>query len=107
MKFEPHPEASMQGEPIREALNRHWQASAAGDADAEHDIYVDDVICDYPQSGERILGRSNLQASAESSSRQAVRFQRQAHYWNGRSMGHGIHDHLPEAASLHGEHHGI
>jgi hypothetical protein len=37
-------------------------ASAAGDANAEHDIYADDAICDYPQSGERILGRSNLQA---------------------------------------------
>ena len=37
-------------------------ASAAGDANAEHDIYDDDAICDYPQSGERILGRSNLQA---------------------------------------------
>jgi len=38
----------------------HWHASAAGDANAEHDIYDDDAICDYPQSGERILGRSNL-----------------------------------------------
>lgn len=47
---------------IREALNRHWQASAAGDATAEHEIYVEDSICDYPQSGERILGRANLQA---------------------------------------------
>ena len=52
----------MQEEQIREALNAHWQASAAGDAKAEHDIYADDAICDYPQSGERILGRSNLQA---------------------------------------------
>jgi len=52
----------MQDEQIREALNRHWQASAAGDADAEHDIYDEHAICDYPQSGERILGRSNLQA---------------------------------------------
>src|ERR1700759_290767 len=52
----------MQEEQIRETLNRHWQASAAGDANAEHDIYEDDAICDYPQSGERILGRSNLQA---------------------------------------------
>src|SRR6202453_4982937 len=52
----------MQEEQIREALNKHWQASAAGDANAEHDIYDDDAICDYPQSGERILGRSNLQA---------------------------------------------
>ncbi len=41
---------------------QHWHASAAGDANAEHDIYDDDAICDYPQSGERILGRSNLQA---------------------------------------------
>jgi len=47
---------------IREALNAHWQASAAGDADAEHAIYDDAAICDYPQSGERIFGRSNLQA---------------------------------------------
>ena len=47
---------------IREALAAHWRASAAGDLDAEHDIYADDAICDYPQSGERILGRGNLQA---------------------------------------------
>ena len=52
----------MQDEQIPEALNRHWRASAAGDANAEHDIYDDDAICDYPQSGERIFGRSNLQA---------------------------------------------
>jgi hypothetical protein len=65
-----HPEANnsttseraMQENQIREALNAHWSASAAGDADAEHDIYADDAICDYPQSGERILGRKNLQA---------------------------------------------
>jgi len=55
-------EHSVQEEQIREALNAHWQASAAGDADAEHDIYDDDAVCDYPQSGERILGRKNLQA---------------------------------------------
>jgi len=52
----------MQQEKISEALNKHWQASASGDANAEHDIYEDDAICDYPQSGERILGRKNLQA---------------------------------------------
>jgi ketosteroid isomerase-like protein len=54
--------AIMRDEQIREALNQHWQASAAGDVDAEHAIYEDDAVCDYPQSGERILGRSNLQA---------------------------------------------
>jgi hypothetical protein len=52
----------MQHANLREALNAHWQASAAGDLEAEHDIYADDAICDYPQSGERILGRRNLQA---------------------------------------------
>jgi ketosteroid isomerase-like protein len=52
----------MEEQQIRDALDTHWQASAAGDANAEHNIYADDVICDYPQSGERIVGRSNLQA---------------------------------------------
>ena len=52
----------MQEEQIRDLLDGHWRASAAGDAAAEHYIYEDDVICDYPQSGERILGRSNLEA---------------------------------------------
>ena len=52
----------MREEQIREALNAHWDASAAGDVDAEHDIYADDAVCDYPQSGERIFGRRNLQA---------------------------------------------
>ena len=52
----------MQDEKIREALNAHWNASAAGDLIAEHNIYDDDAVCDYPQSGERILGRINLQA---------------------------------------------
>jgi hypothetical protein len=52
----------MEDEQILAALNAHWQASAAGDINAEHDIYDDDVICDYPQSGERIFGRKNLQA---------------------------------------------
>ncbi|WP_395063219.1 nuclear transport factor 2 family protein [Paraburkholderia silvatlantica] len=52
----------MQDATIRAALNAHWQASADGDLEAEHDIYADDAICDYPQSGERIHGRQNLQA---------------------------------------------
>jgi hypothetical protein len=52
----------MPEEEIRAALNKHWAASAAGDQDTEHDIYDDAAVCDYPQSGERILGRRNLQA---------------------------------------------
>ena len=62
MDAKPKLERSMQEEQICTALDAHWHASAAGDADAEHDIYDDEVICDYPQSGERILGRKNLQA---------------------------------------------
>jgi ketosteroid isomerase-like protein len=46
----------------RAALDRHWAASAAGDQDTEHEIYDDDVVVDYAQSGERIRGRRNLQA---------------------------------------------
>jgi len=48
---------------IREALNRHWAASDANDFDAEHDIYRDDAVLEYPQSGELIKGRGHIQAS--------------------------------------------
>jgi hypothetical protein len=49
-------------EQIRATLDDHWRASAVGDTNVEHNIYAEDAICDYPQSGERIHGRSNLQA---------------------------------------------
>jgi hypothetical protein len=62
MKTNPDLEQSMQEEQIRKALDTHWHASTVGDVNSEHDIYDDDAICDYPQSDERILGRSNLQA---------------------------------------------
>jgi hypothetical protein len=44
-------------------LERHWNASDAGDFAAEHDIYCDDAMLDYPQSGERIRGRDNIRES--------------------------------------------
>ena len=47
---------------VRVALERHWDASDASDFEAEHEIYHDDVVCEYPQSGEIIHGRRNLQA---------------------------------------------
>jgi ketosteroid isomerase-like protein len=62
MNAKPQLERLSEEDQIRADLNKHWQASAAGDADAEHEIYADDAICDYPQSGERILSRKNLQA---------------------------------------------
>ena len=45
------------------ALRQHWAASDANDFDSEHRIYRDDAILEYPQSGERIRGRQNIQAS--------------------------------------------
>jgi len=48
---------------IREALDRHWAASDAGDLDREHEIYREDAVLDYPQSGERIRGRRRIQSS--------------------------------------------
>ena len=47
----------------RAALDRHWAASDANDFEAEHQIYRDDAVLDYPQSGERIVGRDNIQSS--------------------------------------------
>jgi hypothetical protein len=61
-KMEELPQLSAEEEQIHKALDAHWRASADGDVNAEHDIYDDNAICDYPQSGERILGRNNLQA---------------------------------------------
>jgi len=48
---------------IRAALDRHWAASDANDFEAEHEIYLEDAVLDYPQSGERIRGRRQIQMS--------------------------------------------
>jgi SnoaL-like domain len=56
-------EIAMDDRSMRLALERHWQASDAGDFEAEHDIYREDAVLDYPQSGERIRGRRNIQQS--------------------------------------------
>ena len=48
---------------LRLALERHWKASDASDFDVEHEIYHEDAVLDYPQSGERIRGRHNIQQS--------------------------------------------
>jgi hypothetical protein len=53
---------AMESEKVQAAIMRHWSASAVGNLEAEHDIYEENVICDYPQSGERIVGRPNLEA---------------------------------------------
>ncbi|MDE1993401.1 MAG: nuclear transport factor 2 family protein [Rhizobiaceae bacterium] len=48
---------------LRLALERHWEASDAGDFEAEHEIYREDAVLHYPQSGERIRGRQNIRES--------------------------------------------
>jgi hypothetical protein len=48
---------------IRAALDQHWAASDANDFEAEHQIYQEDAVLEYPQSGERIRGRHHIQAS--------------------------------------------
>jgi hypothetical protein len=53
----------MPDDDARDALRRHWAASDANDFATEHQIYRDDAVLEYPQSGERIRGRHNIQAS--------------------------------------------
>ena len=53
----------MEDREIRAALDFHWSASDANDFEAEHQIYGEDAVLEYPQSGERIHGRRNIQAS--------------------------------------------
>src|ERR1700758_1300348 len=56
-------EVAMDDKATRTALQRHWDASDANDFEAEHDIYREDAVLDYPQSGERIRGRRNILSS--------------------------------------------
>ena len=53
----------MEDREIRATLDVHWAASDANDFEVEHRIYREDAVLEYPQSGERIRGRRNIQAS--------------------------------------------
>jgi hypothetical protein len=44
----------------RSAIEEHWAASEAGDTELEHRLYAEDAVLDYPQSGERFVGRSTI-----------------------------------------------
>ncbi len=39
---------------VRLALERHWDASDASDFKVEHEIYREDAVLDYPQSGRSV-----------------------------------------------------
>ena len=51
----------MRDQELRAALDRHWAASDADDFETEHFIYREDAVLEYPQSGERIRSRRNIQ----------------------------------------------
>ena len=53
----------MEDNEIRIALAHHWAASEAGEFEREHEIYHEDAVLEYPQSGERIRGRAGIQAT--------------------------------------------
>jgi SnoaL-like domain len=61
LKKEQHQYSGARDQEIRAALDQHWAASDANDSEAEHRIYHEDAMLDYPQSGERTRGRSNIQ----------------------------------------------
>ena len=44
----------------RSASHDHWEATVALDINRLHDIYHDDVIVEFPQSGERISGKHSI-----------------------------------------------
>jgi SnoaL-like protein len=63
MRHPPKGKIAMGDDDVQAALQRHWAASDANDFATEHQIYRTDAILEYPQSGERIRGRANIQAS--------------------------------------------
>ena len=44
---------------IRDGLMRHWKFEGI-DYDKSHEIYHDDAILEFPQSGERFVGKQNF-----------------------------------------------
>ena len=50
----------MDNQEIRAVLDHYWDATVARDIDRSHKIYNDDVIVEFPQSGERISGKRNI-----------------------------------------------
>jgi hypothetical protein len=61
MEAKPQLNQSTLEQQIRSALDQHWAASDVNDFETEHLIYLEDAVLEYPQSGERTRGRSNIQ----------------------------------------------
>src|SRR5258708_22877202 len=53
----------MEDRAIRAALDRRWARCDATHLEEEHQIYGEEAVVEYPQSGERIRGRRKIQSS--------------------------------------------
>jgi len=45
---------------LLDQVRRHWEHVAQGDTDRAHEIYHDDAVLEFPQSGERFEGVGNF-----------------------------------------------
>lgn len=59
----PSAKSARDGQEVQAALEARGAASDANDFQSEHKIFPDDAVFEYPQSGERVRGRRNIQAS--------------------------------------------
>ncbi len=55
----------MRYEAVREMYLHHWTYSGAKDEAKVHEMYHDDAILEFPQSGERFRGKANMQGFRE------------------------------------------
>jgi ketosteroid isomerase-like protein len=49
----------------REVVERYWRALDDNDMSALGEVYAEDAIQEWPQSGERVVGRANIVAINE------------------------------------------
>lgn len=49
----------------RELMERYWAAAEANDLDAMHQLRDEDLLVDFPQTGERLSGRDVVRAFEE------------------------------------------
>jgi hypothetical protein len=52
-------------EEAREVFLHHWRYTVEGNEAKVHEMYHDDAILEFPQSGERFRGRANMQGFRE------------------------------------------
>ncbi|MBA3291061.1 MAG: nuclear transport factor 2 family protein [Actinobacteria bacterium] len=52
----------MNDQEVRDLLTEHWRLATLDDAEAAHAIYHDDAVLEWPQSGERFVGKETFLA---------------------------------------------